>query len=79
MKHWILTAGLMLLVVTGKVAGYRDPYIGHGPTMPPGPDEPIVKSLVLKDGGPLPDCNPCPWNRAPHGPTMPPGPDEPIR
>ena len=63
------------VVGSTKVIYRNDPYIGHGPTMPPGPDEPFR----LKDGGPLPDCNPCPWVRAkvPHGPTMPPGPDEP--
>ena len=77
MNKRIIAAGfyLILFVACAKISGYNQSFIGHGPTMPPGPDEPFL----LRDGSPIPDCNPCPWiTGIKHGPTMPPGPDEPI-
>lgn len=80
MNKTTLAIGLWMLTIVGTAKlTYGGRYIGHGPTMPPDPWEPIVQTQTLKDGLPLPECNPCPWNHPRHGPTMPPDPGEPIR
>lgn len=63
---WIRT-GLVLGMFTtlSALGGWQAPHPG------------LTQMVILKDGLPLPECNPCPWIR-PHGPTMPPDPGEPI-
>ena len=48
--------------------------VGHGPTMPPDPDEPPA---VLGHGPTMPPDPDEPPAVLGHGPTMPPDPDEP--
>lgn len=43
LNRLVLAAGLCIasVVSAGKLNGYNDRFVGHGPTMPPGPDEPL--------------------------------------
>jgi hypothetical protein len=76
MNKLVLALGMCLISMTSaqKLNAYHYPYIGHGPTMPPGPDEPILvkhgptmppgpdEPFRLKDG-PSPMPSPIPLDR----------------
>lgn len=49
MNKLVLALGVCLISITSaqRLNYYHDPYIGHGPTMPPDPGEPILGTIPL--------------------------------